>query len=129
MRMADRPSPLSDPRDDRAESAPIGAVLGNVANELRSLCLSAYEVEAAVGALIDKSDPAHLAELRGLQELDRLIQHIDGLAAYLGEVARAAAPLGAVDVSAARRLVKLERLAAGLAGQAAGREDDGFELL
>ena len=129
MRTSECRSPLSDPRDDRPEAAPIGSVLTHAATELRALCSAAYAVEAAVGALIDKSDPAHLAELRGLQELDRLIQHIDGLAAYLAEIARAAEALGDVDVSAARRLVKLERLAAGLAGRTSAREDDGFELL
>jgi hypothetical protein len=111
------------------ERAPIQEVLGHVATELRGLCYAAYEVESAVGALITNTDPASLAELRGLQELDRLIQHIDGIASYLSEIARAANGLGEVDVTAARGLVKLERLAAGLAGRSGPSEDRGFELL
>ena len=129
MRKSECCSPLSDPRDDGPGSAPIGTVLGHAAAELRCLCSAAYEVEAAVGAPIDRTDPGHVAGLRGLQELDRLVQHIDGLAVYLAEVARAAEPLGDVDVSTARRTIKLERLAAGLAGRTAAADDGGFELL
>jgi hypothetical protein len=126
---AERIGPSAGPGDEKAELAPIGEVLGHVATELHALCASAYQVEAAVGALIDRTDPASIAELKGLQELDRLIQHIDGLAVYLAEVAAAAQSLGPVDVGDARKKIKLERLAAGLAGRAAPGADDGFELL
>jgi hypothetical protein len=118
---------LSDPRET-GEMTPIADLLANASQELRRLCASAYEVEAAVGALITGADPASLAEIRGLQELDRLIQHIDGLAAYIGALAEASDGLGHVDAGRARRLVKVARLADGLAGRA-HQADDGIEML
>jgi hypothetical protein len=112
-----------------ADRVPVSELLTNVASELRALCASAYEVEAAVGSLITTTSPRDLSELSGLQELDRLIQHIDGLADYLGALARAAADLGDIDAAEARRLIKVARLADGLAGRRHLAPDDDFELL
>lgn len=121
---------LSDPRDGGGpEHTPVAELLGNAAHELRALCSAATAVETAVSALITTSNPRDLAELRGLQELDRLIQHIDGLADYIGALARASEGLGAIDAAAARRLIKVRRLADGLAGRRTCARDDGFELL
>lgn len=111
------------------DRVPVAELLANVASELRALCASAYEVEAAVGSLITTSSARDLSELSGLQELDRLIQHIDGLADYLGALARAAADLGDIDAAEARRLIKVARLADGLAGRRHLAPDDDFELL
>lgn len=119
---------LSDPRDDGAEHVPVSELLAHAARELRTLCAAATAVETAVGALITTSDPRDLAELRGLQELDRLIQHIDGLAEYISALARETEGLGAVDARSARRMIKLRRLADGLAGRAPCARDEGFEL-
>ncbi|PIP98210.1 MAG: hypothetical protein COW75_01105 [Rhodobacterales bacterium CG18_big_fil_WC_8_21_14_2_50_71_9] len=121
---------LSDPRDRGGpEHVPVAELLNNASRELRALCSAATAVETAVGSLITTSNPRDLAELRGLQELDRLIQHIDGLADYIGALARAADGLGAIDAAAARRLIKVRRLADGLAGLRPCARDDGFELL
>ncbi len=121
---------LSDPRDSGGpEHVPVAELLSNASRELRTLCSAATAVETAVGALITTSNPRDIAEMRGLQELDRLIQHIDGLADYLGALARASDGLGAIDAAAARRLIKVRRLADGLAGRAPRPCDAGFELL
>ncbi|MGF1660825.1 MAG: hypothetical protein ACFCUS_15505 [Rubrimonas sp.] len=131
-------SPLSAGRRNGAahevELAPVSELLANAGAELRGLCAAAYQVEAAVGALIETRGALGSEGLRGLQELDRLIQHIDGLADYLGALAEASGDLGEVDAGAARRLVKVARLADGLAGRrvAPGPADDlgdGVEFL
>ena len=118
-------SPLSRARRQgrpaTPEYAPISETLRHVGSELRGLCAAAYDLEKAVGALISAPGaPGGLGTdgLRGLQELDRLIQHIDGLADYLQALSRATEHLGEIDVSAARRLVKVARLADGLMGVA-----------
>ena len=124
-------SPLStarriEPTPD-AEFAPVAELLDFAAVELRGLCAAAYEVEAAVGALIATRGALGAEGLRGLQELDRLIQHIDGLSDYLAALADASADLGEIDAGAARRRVKVGRLADGLAGRrvAPAATDDG----
>jgi hypothetical protein len=100
-----------------AEQVPIADLLGYVSTELRNLCLAAYEVEEAVGPLITDRGQKGLEGVQGLQELDRMIQYIEGLADYLGALAEASADLGTVDPTAARKLIKVARLAEGLAGR------------
>lgn len=109
-------TPLLEAQDAGA-GAPLSALLANAAAELRALCSAAYTVETAVGALLTTATAREVAELRGLQELDRIIQHMDGLAIYLAAVAEAAEGMGAVDDAAARRLIKIARLADSLAGR------------
>ncbi|TVQ54856.1 MAG: hypothetical protein EA355_10980 [Rhodobacteraceae bacterium] len=121
-----------------AEAKPISELLVYVGLELRALCKAAYDVEAAVGVLITAPDaqPDGAAHgrllrgegLRGLQELDRLIQHMDGIADYLGALAEAAQDLGAVDPTAARKVLKLARLADGLAGRTPASGGGGGEV-
>jgi hypothetical protein len=116
-----KPLPIAVPGP---EEAPIGDLLAHAGRELRDLCSAAYDLEAAVGALI--SSPDNRGEgMRGLQELDRLIQHIDGLADYLTALSEAARDLGPVHVAAARKLIKVARLADGLAGRAAELREGG----
>jgi hypothetical protein len=110
-------TPPLDLPDASPEATPLSELLAHVAAELRGLCAAAYTVEAAVGALISTATARGAEEMRGLQELDRLIQHMDGLAAYLAAIAEAAEGMGAVDAAAARRLVKIARLADSLAGR------------
>ncbi|MFN3614350.1 MAG: hypothetical protein ACK4WC_07305 [Rubrimonas sp.] len=117
MRETSAVGALADPRDTAPDMTPISDLLGHVSTELRDLCAIAFRVEKSVAVLVDSAAPNALAELRGLQELDRLIQHIDGLAAYLGELAVVSEGLGAVDAGAARRVIKQQNLAAALAGQ------------
>jgi hypothetical protein len=115
-----------------AEHAPIDELLRHVSDELRRLCAAAHEIEGIVTPLITDRGERGFQSLQGLQEIDRLIQHIEGMADYLGELARAAAGLGEVDAGAARRLVKVARLAEGLAGRVApprDPSDDGIEFL
>lgn len=115
-----------------AEHAPIDELLRHVSDELRRLCAAAHEIEGIVTPLITDRGERGFQSLQGLQEIDRLIQHIEGMADYLGELARAADGLGEVDVGAARRLVKVARLAEGLAGRVAPPRDpadDGIEFL
>ena len=115
-----------------AEQAPIDELLRHVSDELRRLCAAAHEIEGIVTPLITDRGERGFQSLQGLQEIDRLIQHIEGMADYLGELARAAQGLGDVDVGAARRLVKVARLAAGLAGRdmpPRDPDDDGIEFL
>ena len=122
------------PEPRAPDYAPVAELLANAGVELRGLCAAAYDLEAAVGALITARGPMGAEGLRGLQELDRLIQHIDGLADYLQALAEASEGLGEIDASAARRLIKIARLADGLAGRrrpkGAEEEDgDGVEFL
>lgn len=113
-----------------SEAKPISELLVYVGLELRALCKAAYDVEAAVGALITAPEARRTDGLRGLQELDRLIQHMDGIADYLGALAEAAEELGHVDPTAARRVLKLARLAEGLAGRTPPAPEGGdVELL
>lgn len=98
------------------EQVPIAELLRHVATELRGLCSTAYEVESAIEPLITDRCEKGLDGMQGLQELDRLIQYVDGLAAYLGALSEACSDLGSIDPSAARKLVKVARLAEGLAG-------------
>lgn len=115
-----------------AEHAPIDELLRHVSDELRRLCAAAHEIEGIVTPLITDRGERGFQSLQGLQEIDRLIQHIEGMADYLGELARAAEGLGDVDVGAARRLVKVARLAEGLAGRSVPPRDpadDGIEFL
>lgn len=100
-----------------AEQVPIADLLGYVSSELRKLCLAAYEVEEAVGPLITDRGQKGLEGVQGLQELDRMIQYIEGLADYLGALSEASEGLGTVDPTAARKLIKVARLAEGLAGR------------
>ena len=100
-----------------AEQVPIADLLGYVSSELRKLCCAAYEVEEAVGPLITDRGQKGLEGVQGLQELDRMIQYIEGLADYLGALSEASANLGTVDPTAARKLIKVARLAEGLAGR------------
>jgi hypothetical protein len=120
---------LADPRDAAADMTPISDLLGHVSAELKDLCAIAFRVEKSVAVLVDSAAPNALAELRGLQELDRLIQHIDGLAAYLGELAVVSDGLGVVDGGAARRVIKQQNLAAALAGQRETASGGDIELL
>lgn len=109
-----------------AEQVPISELLQYVADELRGLCGTAYEVEEAIEPLITDRCEKGLEGIQGLQELDRLIQYVEGLAAYLGALSEACADLGSIDPTAARRLVKVAQLAEGLAGRSrAGRAPDG----
>lgn len=110
-------SPPTDPRETAAGASPLSELLGHAASELRALCSAAYTIETAVGSLLTTGAAPASDELQGLQELDRLIQHIDGLAAYLAALAEAAEGLGDVDATAARRLIKIARLADSLAGR------------
>jgi hypothetical protein len=116
---------------------PIAELLVYVGLELRSLCSAANSVEATVEDLI-AGNPSHRPEtVVGLQELDRLIQHMDGLADYLGALAEATKGAGSVDPTAARQVLKLARQRQFLAGEpdapapvvAPEDDDDGFELL
>jgi hypothetical protein len=115
-----------------AEHAPIDELLRHVSDELRRLCAAAHEIEGIVTPLITDRGERGFQSLQGLQEIDRLIQHIEGMADYLGELAKAAEGLGDVDAGAARRLVKVARLADGLAGRSPPSRDpadDGIEFL
>ena len=117
----DRLSHLSG-RDER----PIAELLVYVGLELRSLCTAAAHVEHSVETLIGEAPAERPETLQGLQELDRLIQHMDGLADYLAALAEATRGLGSIDPSEARRVLKLARLRDGLAGrpsEAEARED------
>jgi hypothetical protein len=114
------------------DRAPIDELLRHVSDELRRLCAAAHEIEGIVTPLITDRDERGFQSLQGLQEIDRLIQHIEGMADYLGALAEAAAGLGDVDAGAARRLIKVARLAAGLAGRAVpprSSTDDDVEFL
>jgi hypothetical protein len=99
------------------DRAPVDELLRHVSDELRRLCSAAHEIEAIVAPLITDRGERGFRSLQGLQEMDRLIQHIEGLADYLGGLAEASQGLGTVDAGAARRLVKVARLAQGLAGR------------
>ena len=99
---------------------PIAELLVYVALELRSLCTAATLVEASVEEIIGEHPSERPETLAGLQELDRLIQHMDGLADYLAALAEAARGAGPVDPTAARRVLKLARLRDQLTG---GPED------
>jgi hypothetical protein len=103
-----------------ADRVPIADLLGHVASELRTLCGAAYEVEEAIGPLITDRSERGLEGVQGLQELDRMIQYIEGLADYLGALAHASTGLGTVDPTDARKLIKVARLAEGLAGRRSG---------
>lgn len=120
---------LADPRDIAGGMTPISDLLGHVSTELRDLCAIAFRVEKSVTVLVDSAAPNAVAELRGLQELDRLIQHIDGLAAYLGELAVVSEGLGPVDGASARRVIKQQNLAAALAGHRETAAGGDVELL
>jgi hypothetical protein len=118
---------------------PIAELLVYVGLELRSLCTAANQVEATVEDLIADGPSQRPETVKGLQELDRLIQHMDGLADYLGALAEATKGAGSVDPSAARQVLKLARQRQFLIGEqpelraaephADADEDDGFELL
>jgi hypothetical protein len=139
MDAARAPDPEDDGREERADEAlfaadhaPIDELLRHVSDELSRLCAAAHEIEAIVTTLITDRGERGFQSLQGLQEMDRLIQHIDGMADYLGALSKAAEGLGAVDAGAARRLVKVARLADGLAGRSLpplGDGDDGIEFL
>lgn len=122
------------PRLSDGDHRPIAELLVYVGLELRSLCAAANAVEATVEDLI-ASTPAHRPEtVTGLQELDRLIQHMDGLADYLGALAEATQGSGAVDPTSAHKVLKLARQRQLLIGAphkpaAPAPDDDGFELL
>lgn len=112
------------------DPVPIADLLGYVSTELRSLCEAAFKVEHAVETLVTDRGERGLLSVQGLQELDRMIQYIEGLADYLGALAEASATLGSVDPTAARKLIKVARLAEALAGRVvtqAGSDD--FEFL
>jgi hypothetical protein len=143
---------MAAPADDSASDAlshlsgrdqrPIAELLVYVGLELRSLCSAANAVEATVEDLIS-DNPSHKPEtVTGLQELDRLIQHMDGLADYLAALAEVTKHSGCVDPTAARQVLKLARQRQLLSGEAAahqppaapavpadGEDDEGFELL
>jgi hypothetical protein len=120
------------------QERPIAELLVYVGLELRSLCSAANSVEASVADLITDNPTTNPRTVEGLQNLDRLIQHMDGLADYLAALAEASRGAGAVDPSGARQVLKIARLRQGLAGGALGAaraepaaadDDDGFELL
>jgi hypothetical protein len=114
-----------------AEQVPIADLLGYVSSELRKLCSAAFEVEEAVGPLITDRSERGLVGVQGLQELDRMIQYIEGLADYLEALSEASVNLGTVDPTAARKLIKVARLAEGLAGRCVMPHGGGgdFEML
>ena len=118
------PSPHALPHIARCEERPISELLVYVGLELRSLCSAASEVEASVGDLIAENPTSRPETVKGLQELDRLIQHMDGLADYLAALAEAAREAGSVDPTAARQVLKLARLREDLTG---GRPPDDRE--
>ena len=120
------------------QQRPIAELLVYVGLELRSLCSAANSVEATVEDLIEGGSSHRPETIKGLQELDRLIQHMDGLADYLGALADATKGAGSIDPTAARKVLKLARQRQLLAGEhdappapapAADEDDDGFELL
>ena len=114
------------------QQVPIGDLLGYVSSEVRTLCEAAFEVERVVEPLITDRSEKGLMSVQGLQELDRMIQYIEVLADYLGALAEASEGLGTVDPTAARRLIKVAKLAEGLAGRCiapAASTGGDFELL
>jgi len=116
--IAGTPGTAAEAADDAAlfagDRTPVDELLRHVAEELRRLCAAAHEIEAIVSPLITDRGEKGLQSLQGLQELDRLIQHIEGLGDYLGALAEAAEGLGAVDAGAAAGQ-------GGAAGRRAGR--------
>ena len=100
-----------------ADEVPIAELLAHVSDELRKLCTAAFEVEEAIEPLITDRGEKGLLSVQGLQELDRMIQTIEGLADYLGALSEACEGLGTVDPTAAQKLVKIAQLADGLAGR------------
>jgi hypothetical protein len=119
-----------------AQERPIAELLVYVGLELRSLCSAANSVEASVADLISDNPTHNPQTIEGLQNLDRLIQHMDGLADYLAALAEASRAAGSVDPTGARQVLKVARLRQGLVGEKnaaapapACDDDDGFELL
>lgn len=117
-----------------AHEEPISDLLAQVSQELRKLGSTACTVETAIEPLLVERGQDGVVGIQGLQELDRLIQYIDGLADYVGALSQASQSLGGVDPRAARRLVKVAKLADGLSGRTIDshsddNDDDGFEML
>lgn len=110
---------------------PMAELLAQVSDELRKLGSTACTVESAIEPLLVERSNDGMVGVQGLQELDRLIQYIDGLADYVGALSQAAQGIGGVDPRAARRLVKVAKLADGLAGHCTAHHPEGgdFELL
>jgi hypothetical protein len=111
---------------------PLADLLGKVSQQLRELGTTACTVESAIEPLLIERGQDGLVGIQGLQELDRLIQYIDGLADYVGALSVAAEGNGGVDPRAAQRLIKVAKLAEGLGCVRSSDEvehDDGFEML
>lgn len=108
---------------------PLAPAIEAAAAELARLAALGAEVEEAVSRLVG-SEPAPTVspdDLRTLQELDRLLQHVAGLSIYLdglAEAARRAADAGGepgatsdAALRAALSRVKNDRLARALVGE------------
>lgn len=115
-----RPHPLADPReqDGAQDVAPVAAYLMSASVELRALQKTASDLEAAVGDLVAHANAHMLPHLRGLQELDRLSQHLGGLSDFLETLSEQSGAGGRIDAGPALSRIKLGRLADALAGRA-----------
>jgi hypothetical protein len=96
---------------------PIGELMSAAALELRALCVAARCVEDAVESVIAEAGSLPQETVVGLQELDRMIQHMEGLADYVAALAAASPSSHLVDPTEARRALKLARLGRSLAGE------------
>jgi hypothetical protein len=108
---------------------PIGELMSAAALELRALCVAARAVEVAVETMIGGAGTIPRETASGLQELDRMIQHMEGLADYVAALADASPPSHLVDPTEARRALKVARLGRSLAGEAEPDTADGVEFL
>lgn len=106
------------------DMAPISDLIAKAAHSLQSMSEAAFGLEMAVGSLVKGSDgPLGGAELKSLQELDRLIQHIEGLSQFLTGLSEVSRDLGEVDAASAHERVQLRSLVIALKG-----EDQAYEI-
>lgn len=99
--------------DDADEPVPVDALLAGAAAELARLAESGRRIEETVCALLDGGAPPWPER----QEIDPLIQHLDGLATYLDALAATASGCGEIDRGPARRRLTNAVLRRRLAGR------------
>jgi hypothetical protein len=98
-----------------AGMAPLGDILGRMAQELRDLARTVDQLQNAVGRMTTRQSARDGETMRELQNFDRLEQALAGMADFSDSLARAASGDWRLNPQAAARAVPLGDLALRLA--------------
>jgi hypothetical protein len=103
--------PVDSEEKTDAGTAPLGDILGRMAQELRELARTVDQLQSAVGRMTTRQLARDGETMRELQNFDRLEQALAGMADFSDSLARSASGDWRLNPHAAARAVLLGDLA------------------